>query len=470
MAYWWANQGNNIAIALEQGSLWTCPRADGRRSPDRECIKDIQPDDIVFHYAQGEIRAVSRVTQDWRPARRPAVGYETDSDDHDEGWLVRVEPIADDLHLPLSDAATVVAHGRKYGPLNASGGAKLMFLFPLEEAEGEQLLEMAGVDADAVGDDSSGAAADSPVRPSLWMEIRRDENTLDFGAALHASREKDDGSRKQAFDRVWMVRPGDRVLHWWQRAIVGVSVVANVPVESADSVDVELRDFVRFAVPITLEDIRWQTEQVVSVFHSTRGDARWSQFPFQIDHASSDDPFIHGAPTTYFAPVPPELVGAIAGLAAQVGDAEQAVQEDLSDQVVTPTRVAFESDPARRKAVEIRAEEVVIAILEAEGYELVGRPGKPYDLDFVRGEQRLHVEVKGSSVAVDTVILTRNEVAHASEHPTALFVVDQIEVRLGDDGQYTCRNGRPRRWDNWVPKPEALTALQHSYVLPTRRG
>lgn len=472
MNYWWANQGNNFSVAIEQRTLWTCPRADGRRTPDRECIKDMQTDDIVFHYAQGEIRAVSRVTHDWRPARRPAVGYETDSDDHDEGWLVRVEPIADDLHLPLSEVAEVVEHGRRYGPLNARGGVNVKYLFELTPTEGERLLELAGVDAgveDGLRDQDGGADSTGQSSPSLWMEIREDSNTFDFGAALHASREKEDGTRKPAFRRVLSVRPGDRVLHWWQRAIVGVSVVASQPVESPDAVDVELRDFVRFAVPITLEDIRRQTEQVVSVFHATRGDARWSQFPFQINHADSDEPFVKGAPTTYFAPVPWELLGAIAGLAAQVEDAEQAVKDDPSEQPDSTPRVAYESDPARRKAVEVRAEEVAIKILEAEGYELVGRPGKPYDLAFVRGDEQLHVEVKGSSVAVDAVILTRNEVAHASEHTTTLIVVDQIEVRLGADGEYECRNGRPRRWDAWVPAPEALTALQHSYVLPPKR-
>ncbi|MEC4613816.1 protein NO VEIN domain-containing protein [Tsukamurella tyrosinosolvens] len=465
MAYWWANQGNNFAVAIEQRTLWTCPRADGRRTPDRECIKDMQTDDIVFHYAQGEIRAVSRVTQDWRPARRPAIGYETDSDDHDEGWLVRVEPIVDDLHVPLDLAAAVVAHGRKYGPLDKNGDVNQKFLFPLEPHEGEQLLDLASVDADA-----DGGGVDSAAPPALWMEIRRDSNTLDFGASLHASREKIDGSRKPAFERVRTVRPGDRVLHWWQKAIVGVSVVAGTPVESPDAVDVALRDFVRFPVPITLDDLRAQADQIASVYQATRGDARWSQFPFQIDHADSAQPSIHGAPTTYFAPFPGELLDAIVGLAAQVDDAQLVVNEDpTSDQEGQPTRVAYESDPARRKAVEVRAEEVAIKILEAEGYELVGRPGKPYDLAFVRGEERLHVEVKGSSVAVDAVILTRNEVTHASEHTTTLIVVDQIEVRLGADGEYECRNGRPRRWDAWVPAPEALTALQHSYILPPKR-
>lgn len=78
----------------------------------------------------------------------------------------------------------------------------------------------------------------------------------------------------------------------------------------------------------------------------------------------------------------------------------------------------------------------------------------------------MHVEVKGSSVAVESILLTRNEVTHASEHVTTLVVVDQIEVRLGVSGDYECNAGHLRRWDSWVPQQEALTALQHAYVLP----
>lgn len=345
----------------------------------------------------------------------------------------------------------------------------MKYLFELTSSEGQSLLELAGVDEEVENASlGHGADADGGVlpSPSLWMEIRRDSNTLDFGAALHASREKIDGSRKPAFERVRTVRPGDRVLHWWQKAIVGVSVVAGTPVESPDAVDVALRDFVRLPVPITLDDLRAQADQIASVYQATRGDARWSQFPFRIGQTDSGMSVIRGAPHTYFVPVPTELLGAIGGLWAQIGDAAHALHEDLSDQVATSRALAYESDPARRKAVEVYAEDSAIKILEAEGYELAGRPGKPYDLAFVRGEERLHVEVKGSSVAVDAVILTRNEVTHASEHTTTLIVVDQIEVRLGADGEYECRNGRPRRWDAWVPAPEALTALQHAYVLP----
>lgn len=294
MNYWWANQGNNFSVAIEQRTLWTCPRADGRRTPDRECIKDMQTDDIVFHYAQGEIRAVSRVTQDWRPARRPAVGYETDRDDHDEGWLVRVEPIADDLHVPLSEVAEVVEHGRRYGPLNARGGVNVKYLFELTPTEGERLLELTGV-------------------------------------------------------------------------------------------------------------------------------------------------------------------------------AEASADRGIEDEAPPGARVAFESDPERRKAIEVHAENVAIALLRRDGYTDIERRGKPFDLLAYRGDEVLHVEVKGSSIDVDTVILTRNEVAHASEHTTTLFVIDRIEVRTSADGKYECRNGRPRRWDAWVPAPEDLTPLQHAYVLPSRQ-
>ncbi|WP_440712019.1 protein NO VEIN domain-containing protein [Gordonia sp. FQ] len=457
MAFWWANQRNNFRIALGQHALWTCPGVNGQRVPGRDCIKEMRVDDIVFHYSQREVRAVSRVTRAWHPARRPAKGYETDSDDQDDGWMVHVDPIADDLHLPVSVVADVVAHGRKYGPINGSGGVNRAYLARLEDAEGEALLDLTGLSLDT----SAGET------PSTWMEIRRDQNTLDFGAALHASREKEDGTRKPAFDRVCAVRPGDHVLHWWQKAIVGVSVVANQPTESVAAVDVALKDFVLLPAPITLDDVRAQTASVVECYWATRADQRWSQFPLQVEHADTDEPFVRGAPTTYFVAIPPSFIDVFDSLRVQLDSADLACQ----DRPDTPDmkKVAFESDPLRRKAVELHAEEVAIAILQSEGYTLAGRPGKPYDLEFVRGDEILHVEVKGSTIDVDTVILTRNEVSHAAEYTTTLFVVDRIEIQLDADGEYMCRNGRPRRWDEWIPAAEALTPLQHAYTLPPHR-
>lgn len=225
-----------------------------------------------------------------------------------------------------------------------------MYLFPLDLDEGQHLLRLSGSDT-KVGNSTQTAHSSGDYAPAdrpVWMEIRKDQNSVDLGTSLHASWQKQDGARKPAFDRVRSVRPGDRVLHWWRKAISGTSVVTKEAVDSPNAVDVELRDFVRLAVPIALKDIRSNGEQIVEVFHATRNDPRWSQFPFQIDHPNSESPFIHGAPTTYFAPVPTELLAAIPGLAEQVAVTEWAARDDLRSR--SAVRQSWRSSPTQPDA------------------------------------------------------------------------------------------------------------------------
>ena len=120
-----------------------------------------------------------------------------------------------------------------------------------------------------------------------------------------------------------------------------------------------------------------------------------------------------------------------------------------------------------RRAVEVHAEDVAIEVLKAERYCDIVRVGKPYDLRAlsIDGEE-LHVEVKGSVLRVDSVILTPNEVRYADDNATSLIVVDEIEVTIGDSGSYECTGGRVRRWDSWRPAPEALTPSEYIYELP----
>lgn len=92
--------------------------------------------------------------------------------------------------------------------------------------------------------------------------------------------------------------------------------------------------------------------------------------------------------------------------------------------------------------------------------------GKPYDL-LVRGPNgERHVEVKGSSLRIDKILLTINEVIHARTHAaTDLFVVDEIEWQLEVDGAFKTAGGRKRIWRSWSPQDERLSAVQFQYEL-----
>lgn len=299
------------------------------------------------------------------------------------------------------------------------------------------------------------------LSPAVWMEIRRTVNTQTLGVELHATELREDNRRKPGFARVMSVHPGDRVLHWWNRGIVGTSVIANSPEVVEGGVRVDLDEFVRFPTPVALEAIRAVTGEVVAVYDATRNDPAWSQFPFQINPGPPIE--IHGAPTTYFARVPPALLAVIPGLEDFIGWADATVTDAPPER--RAPGVAFENDPLCRRSIELFAEDRAIEILERDGYASIERVGKPYDLKAFRDGKELHVEVKGSSRRAGEVVLTRNEVAHASEADTTLIVVDEIDVEWADSG-YECSGGTSRRWDRWIPAERSLSAIQYTYKLP----
>lgn len=92
---------------------------------------------------------------------------------------------------------------------------------------------------------------------------------------------------------------------------------------------------------------------------------------------------------------------------------------------------------------------------------------KSYDLICRRGDEVKHVEVKGTTTDGAEVILTRNEVRHAREHPcTVLFVVSDITVERAEDGTVTATGGKQHPYDPWHLDDGTLTPLGFRYQVP----
>lgn len=383
--------------------------------------------------------------------KRPIVGR-----DDGNGWRIAYIAQKDELE-DLRESRP--AQADKYDAARAGGSRGNLGPIPPVD-------ETSTVPVDLDEDDEPDAVAS----PRLWMEIRRDMNSEGLGEFLFAAQYKDDDTTRPAFSRVWTVEPGDIIVHYWKQAIRGVSVVANDPEEDTDGVYVELRDRILFPESITLDDLRVEIESIVDVYLDSRNDERFGQFPFQINFPGTDQQHLHGAAVTYFTAFPSGLVDAVPLLSAQFEIANLDLREqaqEATDPDVPLRSAPRQADPLLRRAVEIHAEDLVIEVLKAEEYSDIVRVGKPYDLRAlsIDGEE-LHVEVKGSELCVDSVILTPNEVSHADDHATSLIVVDEIEVTIGDSGSYECSGGRVRRWDSWRPAPEALTPSQYIYELP----
>lgn len=152
MNFWWATQTTNYADAIENGTLWTCPRANGKPLKEsRRLIKDLRKGDIVFHYQSGFLRAVSTVTTEWREHPRPAE-YARRAGEGNGGWLVTVSPVATGLSLSFRRIGEIITKG-KGGPLGSNGIPAQKYLSRLSDEEGAALLAELKVSV-AVPDDA----------------------------------------------------------------------------------------------------------------------------------------------------------------------------------------------------------------------------------------------------------------------------------------------------------------------------
>ncbi|GAB3547486.1 hypothetical protein GCM10027404_09660 [Arthrobacter tumbae] len=157
--YWWASQGVNYRTVIPLGTLWTCPRANGRVDIARGLIKSLEPGDIVFHHAESFLRAVSRVSEPWRPWPRPE-GYPLIFEgEGDDGWLVKVDPIRTDLQLHYKRVAQLIRVGGS-APLDRNGRPQEKYLSALSEEDGLALL--AELDLPAPGTTDGGSLFGRP--------------------------------------------------------------------------------------------------------------------------------------------------------------------------------------------------------------------------------------------------------------------------------------------------------------------
>ncbi|WP_324276833.1 protein NO VEIN domain-containing protein [Blastococcus brunescens] len=140
-----------------------------------------------------------------------------------------------------------------------------------------------------------------------------------------------------------------------------------------------------------------------------------------------------------------------------------------SGQKAPPGSTTRVQDPERRAAVEQHAVAAALEYYEkalgATDWEVLG---KPYDIKVMVDGVERHCEVKGSSMIIDTVELTINEVNHGLDCAHSdLIVVDGIEVTKDQStGQFHTAGGRRRVWTDWTPAEEALEARRFAYLLP----
>ncbi len=289
------------------------------------------------------------------------------------------------------------------------------------------------------------------------------------------------------------VQPGDRVLHWWTRGaapgLVGWSEVGEhatvipeytwTPRHGEERTTLgwqaALGQFHAFASPVTSVQLLPILEQIVAVDQELGAQHKGTIY-FPITRYGANRPANQQevrAAEAYFVKFPIELFDVIPGIGSARIDAPlDPIETDLPEDFQPPGkkapagRTTRPQDPKLRDAVERRSLDVAKAYyvneLGGTDYEEVG---KPYDIRVtVKGVAR-RCEVKGSSMEIDTVELTINEVEHGTAFtPIDLIVIDNIVPTK--DPVTGATGGRRRVWVDWTPVQSDLKATKYAYTLP----
>ena len=124
----------------------------------------------------------------------------------------------------------------------------------------------------------------------------------------------------------------------------------------------------------------------------------------------------------------------------------------------------FRVGSAERRAVEVAAMEVARSWLESRGWKVVDRSSSaPFDFECTKEDERLFVEVKGTTSKGEQIVLTRNEVAYHRIHfpHNALILVSGIV--LNDKGQATTDRSDIRIISPWEINDDRLEVISFTY-------
>jgi len=138
--FWWVNQGASYEAESRDGYIFA-PMLDERGASlgHWNNLAKVRKGDVIFHYVDQEIRAISKVTEEAVEVSRP-----DGSMDSKLGRLVKCSyiPLAASVYLSAIEQDQRVKEG---GPFNKNGGVKQGYLFPVSEQFAEFITPLVGI-------------------------------------------------------------------------------------------------------------------------------------------------------------------------------------------------------------------------------------------------------------------------------------------------------------------------------------
>ena len=120
-----------------------------------------------------------------------------------------------------------------------------------------------------------------------------------------------------------------------------------------------------------------------------------------------------------------------------------------------------------RKIIEFKAMDSAIEHYESMGYSVENvSTKKSYDLECTKGSRKYFVEVKGSILPADKIILTPKEVKFAKRNidKMKLFFLHSIKLRERNK-KYYANGGKKMIFENWQLDGKKLKPIQYFYSV-----
>lgn len=151
MAFWWVNHKQTRDHEVRGGYLWSPFRnANGAFNQTYENMTLVQPGDVVFSFANGQIGAIGRVTEGASASPKPTDFGKVGDYWAAEGWLVSAyfTPAPKPLRPTTHAAAIAPLLPTRHSPIRSNGhGNQSCYLAGISDALGYLLLELVGIEA-----------------------------------------------------------------------------------------------------------------------------------------------------------------------------------------------------------------------------------------------------------------------------------------------------------------------------------
>lgn len=148
MRFWWVNQNQTYAQEIRGNYLWSPKRkSDNSINPFYESMREVAPGDLIFSFADTQIKALGLASSYAREAPKPTEFGNTGTNWNDIGW--RVDVAFTILENPVRPSAHIERLRpylpERYSPLQTSGrGNQGIYLTWIDLPLAQELLALAG--------------------------------------------------------------------------------------------------------------------------------------------------------------------------------------------------------------------------------------------------------------------------------------------------------------------------------------